>query len=67
MYPSLYSHPSAPPPPYYADDGNNKRNNPNDQFDNRNYHIPSEQRMVSFEKFVRRYESMCVFRLKITI
>jgi hypothetical protein len=38
-------------------------NTDNQQYENRNYFKPSDERMVDFEKFIRRYESKFIDNL----
>jgi len=60
MYPYLRSQSSASSREYNTG-VNNSPSYLYDQTENRKYHISSEQRMVGFEKFIRRYESMFFF------
>ena len=36
---------------------------PQVQADNRKYHTPTDQLMIGFDKFIRRYESRCCHSL----
>jgi hypothetical protein len=65
MYPYLYPPASAPPVNQYNTGANNNASYGQGQSQNRQYHIPSEQRMVGFEKFMRRYESRLRFPMTI--
>jgi hypothetical protein len=56
MYPNMYPRPTAPPSEYAAATNNNSSYR-QAQAGNQNYHTPTEQLMVGFDKFIRRYES----------
>jgi hypothetical protein len=66
MYPNKYSQPTAPLP-YNAAMADGRPQYLPQQSENRKYQTPSEERMVKFQKLVRRYESEFFFRDSLTI
>jgi hypothetical protein len=42
---------------YYKDDNRNEISNYHPQSESQKYHTSSEERMIAFQKFIRRYES----------
>ena len=60
MYPHLYSQSSTPykqPSSNVSGSSNRRSLYPQPPADDRKYHTPTDQLMIGFDKFIRRYES----------